>query len=571
MNSYWGDLIIEELVRNGIDYFCVSPGSRSTPLTVAAARHPRARTIVCYDERGAAFHALGYARATGLPAALICTSGTAAANYLPAVIEADVDGVPMLILSADRPPELRHTMANQTIEQVGMFNRYTRWQVDMPVPTAAIKPQFVLTTIDQAVHRAICAPMGPVHLNCMFRKPLEPVAPDLPDGYAAGIAQWRQSAAPYTQYVNNRMTADIAPLQAIISQAKRGIIAVGQLRTAAEQEAVRVFADWLGWPLFADIGSGLRLGETKNRTIIHYFDQLLLSTNGDKLPDTVIHIGGQFVSKRWIDYCARVRPSIYAVIKPSPERIDPFHGVTHRFDADISTMLSTVVHSNQQVIHRSGWLDGWRQRSQVAGEKVSAADRDPLDEIGVAQVISAGIGEQHALFVGNSMPVRDMDMYGTADGARPIVAINRGASGIDGNLSTGMGLAVGTGRPTTILVGDLTFMHDINALTLLRQIAPPITLVVINNAGGGIFHHLPIAEYEDVFEPYFGTPHPFAFGQIAAAFGVAYTRVDTFDGLQKAYSDAMKGSIHQLIEVRTERVSNMMAHKKMGERMKDEG
>ena len=283
MNQLWGYLIVEELVRNGIDYFVISPGSRSTPLTVAVARHPQAQNTICLDERGAAFHAIGYARATGKPAVLICTSGSAAANYFPAAIEAATDHVPMIVLSADRPPELRQTGANQTINQVRLYGSYPVWQFDLPCPTAEIEPQMVLTTIDLAVSRSQQAPGGIVHLNCMFREPLAPT--DAPINIPESLVQWQKKSAPYTRYVRKLTSPAELEIQSLIEtiqQTGKGVLVVGQLKSVAEINAVSRLAAQLNWAVFADIQSGLRLScDLPN--LVHYFDLLLSTDRSDLL------------------------------------------------------------------------------------------------------------------------------------------------------------------------------------------------------------------------------------------------------------------------------------------------
>ena len=562
INTLWGSLLIEECIRHGIDYFCVSPGSRSTPLTVAVARNPRAKHIICYDERGAAFHALGYARATGKPAVLICTSGTAAANYYPAVIEADVDHVPMIILSSDRPPELRSTMANQTIEQQHLFGRTVRLFFDLPVPTVEIPHQMPLTTIAHAIHRSQTPP-GPVHINCQFREPLAPTPQPLPTAYVEAATAYQQSDAPQTSYPATDRTlteASINTLLQMINSAEKGIVAVGQLTSRKDQDAVLRFVDKLGWPTFVDITSGLRLGHGSDSIITH-FDQALLSTNSSHAPDIVIHIGGQLVSKRFLQFCTRIRPQNYVVIKRSPERHDPFHGVTYRIQTEVYPLLSTVIPRFDPVIH-STWLKQWQATDQQIESILAQRDATTkLSEIDIARIVSRQISSNDALFMGNSMPIRDMDMYAVADGARVPVAANRGASGIDGNLATAAGYAAGHQKRTTLMIGDLTLLHDLNSLSLLRYVKQPLTIVVINNGGGGIFHLLPIRQFEDVFEENFGTPHEFGFEGAARMFGVRYFRPKTLSEFRTTYQAALQSPSHTLIELQTNRQENYDEHK----------
>ncbi|MGB1250633.1 MAG: 2-succinyl-5-enolpyruvyl-6-hydroxy-3-cyclohexene-1-carboxylic-acid synthase [Candidatus Promineifilaceae bacterium] len=571
INTLWGSLLIEECIRHGLTYFCVSPGSRSTPLTVAVARNPRANHIICYDERGAAFHALGYARATGKPAVLICTSGTAAANYYPAVIEADVDHVPMVILSSDRPPELRGTMANQTIEQQHLFGRTVRSFFDLPVPTPAIPHQMPLTTIAHAIYRSQ-TPSGPVHINCQFREPLAPTPQELPASYVEAATEYAESQRPITVYqaAERKVTdATLAEFVNIIKTTERGIVAVGQLKSAEDRDAVLRFVDKLGWPTIADVTSGLRLGSGTN-ALLPFFDQALLSTTNAHHPDTVIHIGGQLVSKRFLQFSARIRPKNYVIIKDSPERHDPFHGVTHRIHASINPMLSTVIPCFDRVIHRH-----WREAWQLANRKIKTLlderkTDDILSEIDVARVVSQEIGADHALFMGNSMPIRDMDMYAVSNGARVPVAANRGASGIDGNLATAAGYAVGHDKATTFVVGDLTLMHDLNSLALLRMVKQPLTIVAINNGGGGIFHLLPIRDFEDVFEENFGTPHSFEYAHAAQMFGLDYFRPKTLSEFRQTYRAALQRPTHTLIELQTNRQQNYDQHKQLAAEIRQE-
>jgi len=263
LNLLWARLIVEELVRNGVDMFCLSSGSRCAPLTVAVAEASRARSVMHYDERGAAFHALGYARASDRPAALICTSGTAGANYLPAVVEAAMARTPMVVITADRPPELQDVGANQTIDQTKMFGDYSRWHCDLPCPDRAVGPQVVLTTIGQAVYRATRPPDGPVHVNCAFREPLAPA--DLGEDYAdyvAAVSDWLERDTPYTRYARpERRLSQVEQRRMIevTGQAERGLLIVGHLRARADSDAVRALAHGLGWPTFPDVMSGLLL------------------------------------------------------------------------------------------------------------------------------------------------------------------------------------------------------------------------------------------------------------------------------------------------------------------------
>ena len=335
----WANLIVEEFVRNGITLFCTSPGSRNSPLVIAVADNPDASAIVHLDERASAFYALGYGKAGGTPAALISTSGTAVANYFPAIIEASHSATPMIILSADRPVELRDTGANQTIDQVKIYGSHVRWSFDLPSPTREISPKFVLTTIDQAVYRARRSPCGPVHINCQFAEPLTP-GPD--EGIRSEdlelIAPWKKGNMPLTTYTPTRMSLnddELGPIMEKLTRSSRGLIVVGPLNRQDSAGAMRAAADSLKMPLFADVASGLRFGKEDKSGIITHYDLFLrdphLSTKYQ--PDLILHLGGRPVSASLNSYMEKSAAD-YLRVNYTPFRQDPGHKVTHRIATD---------------------------------------------------------------------------------------------------------------------------------------------------------------------------------------------------------------------------------------------
>lgn len=571
LNHLWAQLLVEELVRSGVDTFFLAPGSRSTPLTTAVARHPTARPVIHFDERGTAFAALGYGRATGRPAGWITTSGTAVANGFPAVAEASTDGVPLLLLTADRPPELRDTGANQTIDQVKIFGDYIRWQVDLPTPTTDITPRMVLSTADQAVHRAIRPPPGPVHLNCMFRKPLEP----RPDGidheaYTKALTSWAEQRAPHTRYPSARLASDASETESVaeaVSGAARGVLIVGRLDTEDERAAVQALAAHLGWPLLPDVTSGLRLGAPDAR--IAHADQVLTSPafREAHAPDAVMHVGGRFVSKQLRQYVEAANPGYRIVVRPDPSRIDPHHRVTHHIERDVTRLCNALVDQTPPAGEAGSWLLAWAAAEQAARAEVGqfAEAADGLSEPLVAYRTTQHIPPSHALVFASSMPVRDVNRYGCATGAAVPVYANRGASGIDGTVATAAGVAVGRDAPVTLVIGDLALLHDLNALALLQD--RPVIVIVLNNDGGGIFHFLPIAEHEDVFEPYFTTPHHRSFEHAAAMFDLDYAHPATDDAFVEAYRAACDQGRAAIIEVTTDRAENRALHEELEQRI----
>jgi 2-succinyl-5-enolpyruvyl-6-hydroxy-3-cyclohexene-1-carboxylate synthase len=563
-NRLWADLVIEELVRDGVDFFCVAPGSRSTPLVAALAANPRAKSLVHFDERGTAFAAMGHARATGRPAAWITTSGTAAANGLPAVVEAATDGVPMVLLTADRPPELRQTGANQTIDQPDIFGDYVRWRFDLPAPDPSIDPAMVLTTVDQAAYRARRAPEGPVHLNLMFR---EPLLPERGSEGLSGSTPWLRSGEPYTRYAATKPAVDGAEVErlwAALRPVGRGLIVAGRLRSRKQGEAVLRLADTLDWPLLPDVGSQIRLGADSGN-LAPFYDVLLASESFAQAhaPEAVLHFGGRALSKRLERFLAATRPDPYFVVRENPFRLDPNHRVTHSVEADVVDFCAALGRATEEhpPADSGAWAVGWREASEKVGRRLDGlfSETEELGEPLVAWLVSRHIPEGYGLCVASSMPIRDLDTYAATGGAPVPVAANRGASGIDGTVATAAGFARGLGAPLTLLAGDLALLHDLNSLAMLRDTRAVV--VVLNNDGGGIFSFLPVARHEEFFEPYFGTPQGVSFEHAAAMFGLDYKNPRTASDFVEAYRAAYTRHTSTIIEVRTDRKENVALHR----------
>ncbi len=563
INHCWGSLIIEELVRCGVEYFCLAPGSRCSPLTVAVAQQKGIRSVVHFDERGLAFHALGYVSAVKKPAVLICTSGTAAANFLPAIIEASKKKLPLIVITADRPPELRQTGAVQTIDQVGLFGKYVKWAFDMPCPDINIKPAVVLTTIDQAYYQALRNSAGVVHLNCMFREPLAPVksGADL-SAYIDGLKSWHKAKGPYTQYaagVELGVLTDLKNTATRINALKNGLIVVGKIGGLDEQDAVLDFAKHLGWPVFADISSGLRLGH-RDTSIVHYFDQILLSPPRVRF-DGIVHLGGRITSKRYYDFIESQSPAEYITVLNHALRNDPTHQVSLRVESRpinfcqaIKPMLKTRPASTAlKQLRKANVLMDKVIENFFSGDAC-------LSEPKVARLVSQLIPQGSGLFLSNSMPIRDMDFYADFKGQAVYVNGNRGASGIDGLIASAIGYAQGLGKPVTLMVGDLAALYDLNSLAMLRDADVPVIAVVLNNGGGGIFSFLPINQFKGGFEKYWGTPHSYTFANAAAMFELNYAQPQDDAQFTAAYAQAQKSRTSTIIEVITSRDENVRLH-----------
>jgi 2-succinyl-5-enolpyruvyl-6-hydroxy-3-cyclohexene-1-carboxylate synthase len=573
LNTLWGRLLVEELARCGVSFVCVSPGSRSTPLTAAvaaAAGRGRIASAIWLDERGAAFHALGHARATGRPAVLICTSGTAVANCLPAVIEASQDGVPLVVVTADRPPELIDAGANQAIRQPGIFGDYLRWSFTLPAPGADITCRLVLSSVDQALHRALGPPAGPAHINCMFREPLEPVGEEpWPDDLPL---RWRNGSGPLTAYARPETSPDAGSLELIastVAASRRGLVVIGNLPRDRDRDAAETLAGQLGWPVAADIRSGLRLGPGPAERV-PFIDQLLLSpqVRASFIPDVVLHLGRQPVSKRLAQALAAAPDAAVISVQGHPFRDDPGHRVAIRVESDIARFCERLASRLDPLVTRAAgaWGTRLRELSARAEARIDAfVASAPFGEIAAARIVSQQIPAGHGLFLGNSMPIRDMEMFAGTGGARPCVGSNRGASGIDGVVSTAAGFACGLGGPATLMIGDLSLLHDLSALVHLRALPRPLVIVVLNNGGGGIFHFLPIARHADLLDPWFTTPHDVDFAGLQNLSGIPCHRPATAAEFAAAYRKACASGHTAIIEVRTERAANLAAHRALGE------
>lgn len=546
--------LIDAFVASGVRHAVLCPGSRSTPLAMAAHEHPDLDLTVHFDERGAAFFALGIGRATGVPAVWITTSGTAVANGMPAAVEAHADDVPLLLVTADRPPELRRTGANQTIDQPGFFDRVARWSLDLPVPRPTLDARAWATAGAQAAFRAQHPHAGPVHLNAPFAKPLWP-DPDAPPPDAPPTAPRHAFALA---------EAPLGDLPEALAECTCGLIVAGRLRSAREADAARALADRLGWPLVADVCSQARLGA--GLPAAHH--DLALASDAwldAHLPDAVVLAGAMPVSMRLLRLLERARPAVWASVRSGPDRVDPHHRATHVLTGSVAATLGALAAAcAPQAPGR--WAADWHAAADAAWRAVEPlVGSETLSEPALAYRLSRLLPPGEALVAAASMPIRDVQTFGAADGARACVYANRGASGIDGTVATAAGVARATARGATLLIGDLALLHDLNSLALLRALPERVVVVCVNNDGGGIFGALPVAAYgaatgSDPFERLFGTPHGTGFADAARQFELAYAAPTTAPAFERAYAAALARRGSTLIEVATDRRDGVRDH-----------
>jgi len=572
-NELWGRILLDELARAGVRELIVSPGSRSAPVVLAAADDPRFRIHVQIDERAAGFVALGVGKAGGSPAAVLTTSGSAVANLFPAVVEAAQAEVPLLVLTADRPPRLRGADANQTIDQTKIFGGYVRRFEELsPAEATGLAVRHLRSTVCRALAAAVGLPGGPVHLNLAFAKPLEPVevpgdpSPELVSGGSESV-RGRDGGAPWTRVTLRRSTVlpeHLASFSDALAGARRPVLVAGVLPDGfgASSAVVRLAAARMGIPLLADPLSGVRYptgmpgdaepanpgtgggtsaphdsptghAEGDAPSVIGGYSIALRdpSVRQALRPDLVIRIGGSPTSgvlSGWLDG-SELEGVPQLLVDGGGRWKDHAGAVTEVIPSDPGDLFSAVANRVKAENRKDAWTGRWmRVEDEVRrGVALHATDvaRDPFEGSIVAAVVDR-IGQGTSLFVSSSMPVREVDTFVPFRHAPLVMRGNRGASGIDGILSSAAGLSLATGKRVLALVGDLALLHDSNGLASLRAPGIHVSVVVLNNDGGGIFHMLPIHEHEPAFTPYFATPHGRELKHLSALHGLPHLEVE---------------------------------------------
>ncbi len=552
VNTLWGRVVADELAKAGVEAAVLAPGSRSTPLTVAFATHGEIETFSLLDERSAAFFALGRAKRTATPVPLVCTSGTAVANFHPAVVEADRARVPMLILSADRPPELHDSGANQTIDQRRIYGDAVRAARTLPEPEAADrKLRSLRTALDRAVAASTGVDPGPVHLDVPFRKPLEPTVEtdDPPETFAAAhplAVDGRDG--PFVDVTPGRpdvSDADADRIAATVSAAEAGLIVCGPANAPTpSRDAVSALARASGFPVFADPLSGVRFGP--------HVDQLIVCGGYDgyvggldATPDVVVRFGASPTSKHLRKYLRDADANQFVV--------DPTGGWREAEFTATDLVVADPTRFALEVADRADRSPGpFESRIDAVenGYWEHVEGNVPIEGRVLGDVTSMA-PDPSTLFVSNSMPVRDLDRFGEPRTADLSVAGNRGASGIDGITSTALGVGSAADDPLVIVLGDLAYYHDMNGLLAVSRCGVDATIVLINNDGGGIFHLLPIEAHES-FEEWFKTPHGLDFEPTAELYDLAFARTDDRDSFRRLYRDAVGSDGTHVIEFRTD-------------------
>jgi 2-succinyl-5-enolpyruvyl-6-hydroxy-3-cyclohexene-1-carboxylate synthase len=553
LNTLWASILAETLSRCGLTTTIVCPGSRSAPLAVAFAQHPHIEAIPVLDERSASFFALGIAKRTHKPVVIVCTSGTAGANFYPAVIEARESRVPLLILTADRPPEMRDCNSGQTIDQQKLFGQYVKHYSELATPSVA-RLDYLRQTIAQAYHQALYPTPGAVHLNLPLRDPLAPISqPEiaaLAETFPEDFFQHLSSQSP----INSSWDIPAAWYD------RQGIIIAGVAAPTNPEFYVSQIAKLsrtLGYPVLAEGLSPLRNYANLQTHLITTYDKILRTPALAKTlqPEIVIRIGEMPTSKVLREWLTKCQPQTW-IISESSRSIDPLHGRSQQIFATIADL---------KVPLKKGDLGGlplppptdYRQTWSIAEQKTRYTIDQTLNatsqllESKVAWLLSQTLPQNSQIFISNSMPVRDVEYFWQPNDRHIHPFFNRGANGIDGTLSTALGVAH-HGQPTVLLTGDLALLHDTNGFLIRQYFQGSLTIVLINNNGGGIFGMLPIAQFDPPFEEFFSTPQNINFANLCQTYEIEHTIIQDWQHFEQCLSRIAINGI-RILEIKTDR------------------
>jgi len=578
---------VDELYRSKLQNIVICPGSRSTPLALAIAEHPGLKTWMHIDERSAAFFALGMAKRSGQPVGLLCSSGTAAANFLPAIVEAKLTNIPLLVLTADRPHELRDNGAPQTIDQNRLYGTHVKWFVEVALPEATNSAlRYIRTLADRATATTRMLPAGPVHLNFPFREPLTPgpiADQPLPPQEQRDAKAWsgRSGTQAYTEVEEaTQATISHSRLSHFARQllaSPKGIIIAGPGTDPAATEALVQLAEHLHYPILADPLSQLRSGAHNKQHIISSYDAFIRLNPfvNTHQPDVVLRFGAMPTAKPILLYLQHYADQPQIVIdaqngwnEPTQLATEIIHTNTKTFCSQLITQLDLL--QSEEKPANNTWLANWQETEQQTRQALTQAIHEftaPF-EGRVFRELEDLLPDGSVLFAGNSMPVRDLDTFFWGSDRNIHVFGNRGANGIDGIISSALGSsAANAGQPAVLVIGDLSFFHDLNGLLAARLHQLNLVIVLINNDGGGIFSFLPQAAYPDHFEQLWGTPTGLQFQPVIEMYGGIYTASTNWTDFRAAISHGIEhGGLH-VVEVQTERESNVDMHRQLWQKV----
>ena len=560
---------VDELARSGVHHVCLCPGSRSTPLAMTFAEEKRFRLWMHLDERSCAFFALGLAKASREPVVLVCTSGTAAANFFPAIAEAHQARVPLLVLTADRPPELRDTGAPQTIDQIKIYGDYAKWFADIALPEAnAEMLRYARTFACRAVATAMETPAGVVHFNMPFREPLVPVAIEISASEKERDAFFgRADEKPFVEISRAKILPDekiISQFAQTLAQHERGLIVAGMQNDAQFPEAVAKLSGALGYPILADPLSQVRCGEHCRENVIDSYDAFLRDANVAKqlAPEIVLRFGAIPTSKPVLQYLQQYANARQILIDDAGWN-EPAHIASELVRGEAALFCNALSEKISAPRQNSAWLEQWRNVNAQT-KSAMAAQLETYNEFFEGRVfaeLAHLLPNNATLFASSSMPVRDMDTFFSSNARNIRFLSNRGANGIDGVVSSAFGASAASEGKLVLVIGDLALYHDMNGLLAAKLHRLNALIVLLNNDGGGIFSFLPQAAYPAHFEQLFGTPHGLDFEHAAKLYDANFVDVKDWNEFRAAVKQSFAREGLDIVQVKTNRETNVTMHR----------
>ena len=565
-NIIWSTAFVNELAANGLKFACISPGSRNTPLTLAFAKNKKIEKYVLIDERSSAFFALGLAKVKNEPVVLVSTSGTATAELYPAIIEAYKQRIPLIVCTADRAPGFFERGANQTINQQNIYANHIRFFWDMGMPQInAVKIKNVRKIAHKSIDISLYRNPGPIHLNFPFNKPFEPdafthqisnVINDIAQNKKSIIGSFAKNQEDFISYKKL-----FHNLIVTLNNFEKGIIIVGpeNYMDGFHKKIVQL-SEKLNYPVLADGASQLRFHTHSKKNIITNYDAFLRSEKFFKKhkPGIILHFGRTVTSKGLEYYLAKIKCQKY-LINEFGDIFDPSNNTTASLKYLPSMFCDEIINRLNKKHTESKWLNSFI-RADIITEKIKnkiiSKAKFPIESRVITEVIDL-IPEGSNIMLSNSTPIRDFDYFASNTNKKITVFNNRGASGVDGIISTAMGITKRSKKPTVLIIGDIAFYYDLNGLLQTKKNSTPLTIILINNNGGGIFRILPISKYKNVFEKYFLTPHNLNFAELTKGFGVKHTLIKKWSHFRNSFNTAIRNKNIQVLELKTDSIQSL--------------
>jgi 2-succinyl-5-enolpyruvyl-6-hydroxy-3-cyclohexene-1-carboxylate synthase len=568
LSAYLG-AFVDELTKQGVYDVVISPGSRSTPLAILMAENEKLNTYLHVDERSAAFFALGMAKAKKKAVAILCTSGTAAANYYPAIIEAYHSRIPLLVLTADRPHELRDIGAPQAMDQLHLFGSFVKAFIDTALPEGTERMyHYIRSTAARGVNMSLNVPKGPVHINFPLREPLVPDI-SLDNLWDYGVLN-RQQHVDITRGQKRLHEQQVKDYAELFTKHRNGIIVCGQQGEKNLSEAMVSLSQKTGYPILADPLSGARSGAHISENIVEYYDTFLRTKAvvEDVQPEIIIRFGDSPVSKAFSMYVQKYPNALQLIVDEGAQWRDPSLVSAEMVYCNEVLFCHDIAAALPECGERE-WISKWIELNTLTKEQlVEIHTYEELFEGKAVPILQKVLPEHTTLFVGNSMPIRDIDTFFEVNQKSINIMANRGVNGIDGTISSALGAST-DGNPLVLFLGDLSFYHDTNGLLMAKLYKLNATIVVMNNDGGGIFSYLPQYQEKKHFELLFGTPLGLDYEHVVKMYGGHFSRVDEWATFEQALQRGIREDGLHVIEMRTDREENLQLHRALWDKIND--